>query len=86
MMRTAVCPLFIVRQTKKAEPIVRHIGICCDLDSSSQQIVDFGAELALFFNAEITMMHAMESAIDYALVDPTAGPYDQVQYLLQEKL
>jgi len=93
MARRVACPLLVLRSLPPEAgsdriarpPLVERIMAACDLLESSDSAVGLAAFLARAFDAELHLAHVMESAINEALVDSTAGHYADVQQTLAEK-
>jgi len=58
---------------------INHILAACDLKDSSAASIRLAAFMARSLNAVLHLVHVMESPVNEALVDITAGPYSEVQ-------
>jgi nucleotide-binding universal stress UspA family protein len=86
MARMLPCPLLVVRPDIDAPVDVHAVGISCDVGESAKTLVAHGAGLAQRFNARLHLLHAMGAAMDTAMVEPTEGPYGEVQDRLRSRL
>ena len=86
MARMVNCPLLALQPTVDESIKLEHIGICCDMTKGSHRLIDYGLRLAQAFEAEVYLLHAMETPLAPGLVEPTDAPYGQVQQTLQVRL
>jgi acetoin utilization deacetylase AcuC-like enzyme/nucleotide-binding universal stress UspA family protein len=86
MARMLPCPLLVVRPDIDASVNVHAVGISCDVGESAKTLVAHGTGLAQRFNARLHLLHAMGAAMDTSMVEPTEGPYDEVQERLRSRL
>jgi acetoin utilization deacetylase AcuC-like enzyme/nucleotide-binding universal stress UspA family protein len=82
----SICPMLVIRNPQREPRQIMQIGICCDFKADNALLTQWGQELARLLNARICLLHAMESAVDESIVDPTEAPYNRVQQMLQERL
>jgi len=66
--------------------VFERIVLACDLKTHGQQARQLVFGLARDFGTHLHLFHAMEAPMDERLVNPTEGPYWQVQEELQKKL
>ena len=94
LSRTLNRPFLVVRPPRKkasaqpgAGPLqMNNILICCDLSPATLALYPFADKLAQHFAARLHIVHAMETPVREDLVDPTSGPYTEVQHRLQVQL
>jgi nucleotide-binding universal stress UspA family protein len=89
MARSLNCPLWVVRANKAEVPHrggIRKIAIACDFTEESRPVLETSAKLANAFGAEVCLMHAIEAPLEESVVEPTTGPYEEVQQELQLRL
>lgn len=94
LCRTLNRPLLVVRPRRRkraadsgSSPFrMNNILICCDLSPASLSLYPFAERLTRHFTARLHIVHAMETPVQEDLVDPTSGPYTEVQNRLQLQL
>jgi nucleotide-binding universal stress UspA family protein len=89
MARSLNCPLWVVRGTRRGSTPpeeIRRILVACDFSTESRAVLTTAAAMAKTFGSQIRLVHAIEAPLDEAVVDPTTGPYEEVQQELQERL
>jgi acetoin utilization deacetylase AcuC-like enzyme/nucleotide-binding universal stress UspA family protein len=86
MARMLPCPLLVVRPVSQNRMHVRSIAVCCDRSASGQRLAGYGSALAGALGAKLHLLHAMESAVDPAFMDPANAPYGQAQQELQSRI
>ena len=86
MARMLPCPMLVIRKASNTPTEIRRIAVCCDRSIFDQRLVEYGAMLADLLNADLHLLHAMESAIDPELMDPSKAPYGQAQQELQARV
>lgn len=88
MARSLNCPLWVARADASHLPEagLRRIAVACDFSISSQMALEATAGFAASFGAEIRLIHSLETPVDESVVEPTAGPYEEVQALLLDRL
>ncbi len=93
MARRLSCPFLVVRtgrhghksNFRKAFPI-KNIVVGCDLHSEVSPYLDYACFLAESFQAEIHLMHTLESPVNEDIGDKIEGSYDKVQQNLRQKI
>jgi len=86
LSHVSVCPLLVLRNPQRAPKDLSHIGICCDFKADNSLLFHWGREIARLLNARIHLLHAMQSAVDASVVDPTEAPYWKAQQMLHQRL
>jgi nucleotide-binding universal stress UspA family protein len=86
-------PLLVVHTKKNAhEPTeksgirLNNIMVSCDLSDEIGHVFQLAFELARAFGARLHFVHAVETALDTTVVEPTAAPYGEVQQRLTDGL
>lgn len=89
MARSLDCPLWVVRANRAEVPSqggIRKIAVACDFAEESRGVLETAGKLADAFGAEVCLVHAIEAPLDEAVIEPTTGPYEEVQRELQHRL
>ncbi|MGD8367463.1 MAG: universal stress protein [Desulfobacterales bacterium] len=89
MARSLNCPLWVVRADRAKVPSqrgIRKIAVACDFAEESHRVLETAADLAEAFGAEACLVHAIEAPLDEAVIEPTTGPYEEVQQELQYRV
>ena len=93
LARNVASPLLVVRS--RTEPSragdlhplrLGRILVGCDLSADCTGSLDSALQLADAFRSKVHLLHAMERPMDESIVNPTDGPYPEVQQLFQERL
>jgi len=93
MAHTLKHPLLILRsktmygRNKSAlNPNAGQILVGCRLDPDLPTVISSALAMAPLFNPRYHFVHVLEAPIDEQIVDPSGGPYGQVQEKLQTKV
>jgi len=94
MARTMSQALLIVRRPQgipagdsQYPPLaLNRILVGCNLRQDCLPALRYAANLARDWDAELDVLHAMESPVDESVVDPTLAPYSDVQRELETRL
>ena len=90
LARSLPVPLFVVSGVNKIssqeDVTLDNILVSCDLKNHDTPLFDYTLPLARIFGSNIHFVHAVAAPLDTDIIDPTAGPYEQVQNILQEQL
>ncbi len=62
------------------------IVVACDLSPGSQTLIDHGTAFAREFKSRLYVLHTIEAPVQEQIVEPSAGPYGQVQDQLQNEI
>jgi nucleotide-binding universal stress UspA family protein len=81
-----VLPAGHARKPGKDAADIRCIVAACQLKKQIDPVSVFAWDMARRFQADLHLVHAMESPLDEEIVDPTAGPYLKVQEELQKRI
>ena len=86
-------PLLVVRPSKKKsvnlDPTIlrlKKILVCCDLSSTTRSLYPYAEMLSQHFDAELHIVHALQTPVKEDLIDPSTAPYAEVQDKLQFQL
>jgi nucleotide-binding universal stress UspA family protein len=85
-------PLWVVRTAAKEHAAGTAVGeaipvvVGCDLESGCNTVARQGFLLAARLGARLHLVHALPSACNEDLVNPTQAPYGEVQEQLRERL
>lgn len=89
MARRLATPLLVVDPTKasdgNSQPF-RKVAVACDAVDAITPALTAAMVLARRFGAALHMLHAMELPVNSEILEPTDGPYDEVQTALQRRL
>lgn len=88
LARQLETPLLVVRATDDVppqRPEFKRIVAACDFPSVLGETVACAAAFARRFDAALYLFHAMEAPVNTDVVDPTEGPYGEVQAELQKR-
>lgn len=90
LARSLSRPLWVMRRTKSFRPETNdrptRVLVGCDVNAPSYEVIAQAVQLATAFGAELHMAHAAEAPLNEAVLDPTSGPYGEVQQVLQDRL
>ena len=86
MARMVACPMLVLRPNYHAPDAIRRIGVCCDLSPIHIPLIRWGGRIARGLSADLGLLHAMASAVNADMVEPTTAPYSQVQQQLQHRV
>ena len=90
LARSLPVPLLVVSGIKKISSqesvALDNILVCCDLKNHDAPLFDYVLPLSRTFGSNLHFVHAVAAPLDTDVVDPTAGPYEQVQQVLKEQL
>jgi acetoin utilization deacetylase AcuC-like enzyme/nucleotide-binding universal stress UspA family protein len=79
------CPILVVRPDIEGAVDVDCMAACCNRSGSGGRLAHYGATLAKLFGARLHLLHAMMSAADPELMDPSDAPYAEAQQELQSR-
>jgi len=85
LARMLPCPLLVIRPAADAMPEINTIAVSCDGSDACEALVGYASDLALTFSSRLQLLHVMASAVEISLVEPTDGPYGEVQHRLQAR-
>ncbi len=93
LARTLPRPLLVIRMpgrpalvADEAEFEIRKIVVGCDFSPAAIAAVRGAAGLAVEFNAELHLLYAMETPIDYGEDGADLAPYQEAQQMRQDQL
>lgn len=93
LARALTRPLLVVRSGNEpdagdaeTETPLKNILICCDLAEPSDPLFGYALKFAHQFGSRMHFIHTVAAPLDTEIVDPTAGPYEEVQQTLQDQL
>ncbi len=93
MARELNRPLLVIRSGKRFKVwgpqvpfMLNKIIVGCDLSSEMRPVLAYTNYLARMFNAEVHLLHTMETPVNEALIDKTKGRYGKVQQRLQQRI
>lgn len=87
MARRLSIPFMIMRTPHKPSPFrFERILVSCSANQSDRTLLETALLFRTLFEAELHLCHAIESPLDVDVVDPTEGPYEEVQALLRHRL
>ena len=93
LARTLSQPILVIRPSPNSEsddtgsdPKLNRILVGCNILSHNNPVLDFALNFAEHVGADLHLLHAVEAPVDEALVDPTQGPYSEVQSKLTRRL
>ena len=64
----------------------KKIVVGCDLAPGSQTVLDYAMAVASEFDSRLDVLHTIESPAQDQIVEPSAGPYGDVQDRLQNEI
>ncbi len=89
MVRQLALPVLVTSRTHKEdgrEPLFVKVVAACQTAVNRSPELMAAAAVARRFDAELNLLHAMELPVRPELMDPTDGPYGDVQTTLQDRL
>jgi len=90
LARSLPVPVLVVspgsRIASEDDIAIDNILVCCDLKKHDAPLFDFALPFSQAFDAGMHFVHAVAAPLDTDVIDPTAGPYEEVQQVLQEQL
>ncbi|MFO8085454.1 MAG: universal stress protein [Desulfobacterales bacterium] len=93
MARGLAFPFLVIRPKKRFKIFVneksfslKKMVVGCDLSSEISPALEYARYFARFFNAEIHLLHTMESPVNEDIVDRTEGSYGEVQQRLRQRI
>ncbi len=89
MVRQLALPVLVTSRTRKEdgrEPLFVKVVAACQTAANRSPELMAAAAVARRFDAELNLLHAMELPVRPELMDPTDGPYGDVQTTLQDRL
>ena len=89
MARRLPTPLLVVGRAQAKDrdpPVFSRVVVACQAADRHDPVLITAATLARRFNVGLNLLHAMEQPVQPELLEPTDGPYSQVQAALQEHL
>ena len=89
MVRQLALPVLVTSRTRKEdgrEPLFVKVVVACQTAANRSPELMAAAAVARRFDAELNLLHAMELPVRPELMDPTDGPYGDVQTTLQDRL
>lgn len=93
MARGLGCPFLVIPPKKSSRVFgpkmafsLKKMVVGCDLSSATSPALEYGRYFAKFFNAEIHLLHTLESPVNEDIVDKTEGSYSEVQQTLQQRI
>ncbi len=89
MARRLPVPLLVVGRTPAqdhASPLFSHVVAACQTADRRDPVLTTATAVARNFNVGLNLLHAVEQPVQPDLLEPTAGPYGEVQAALQERL
>lgn len=92
MVRRLTIPFVIMRNpagpdsTTKPEARFKRILVACSATPSDQTLMEVAHNFTRRFQAQLHLCHAVAAPMVEKVVDPTQGPYEEVQATLQKRL
>ena len=93
MARSLPFPFLVLRSpnnfSKKSEPVpvkFKRAVVGCNLSKEAAALVAMAVELGEAYESTVHLLHAVETPLNERIVEPTEGPYTQVQENLLEAL
>jgi nucleotide-binding universal stress UspA family protein len=89
MARRLTTPLLVVGRTRKHSsdnPPFQKVVMACKTLAPRDPVLAVAAAIARRFDAGLYLLHAMERPVRPDILEPTNGPYGQVQASLQDRL
>ncbi len=92
MARRLTIPLMIMRLPEAPAAIdaprihFKRILMACSATPNDQALLDVARFFTRRFQAQLHLCHAVESPLAEEIIDPTEGPYEEVQATLQKRL
>ncbi|MDJ0801908.1 MAG: universal stress protein [Desulfobacterales bacterium] len=89
MVRQLALPVLVTRRTRKNNregPLCNKVVAACQAAANGSPVLMAAAAVARQFDAELNLLHAMELPVRPELMEPTDGPYGDVQTTLQDRL
>ncbi|MCP4692223.1 MAG: universal stress protein [Desulfobacterales bacterium] len=93
LARTLPRPLLVTRTTGRPDPSARKTGVeigkivvGCDFSASAISAVGSAAGLARKFHAELHLLHAMETPMDYGEKGADLVPYQEAQQMRRDQI
>ena len=88
-------PLLVVRPASTSDQqasgpggdiALERMVIACSLSSQTTGVLDYGCRFAQGLRSRMTLLHAMETPLNKAIVNPEDAPYTEVQNELTQRL
>ncbi len=89
MARRLSTPLLVVGRTRaqdRDKPLFSQVVVACQAADRHDPVLTVAAAIARRFNAGLNLLHAMELPVQPEILEPSDGPYSEVQAALQERL
>lgn len=91
VVRKISCPIMVLQPNRggcavAAPDRIRCLVAACGPNLQPDEIPLFAWDMALRFQARLHLVHALERPVDEDILDPTAGPYAQVQEELRRRI
>ncbi len=89
MARQLATPLLVVSRIPRQardKPLFRQVVMACKTIKPHDPVLAAAAAIARRFEAGLHLLHAMELPVRPEILEPTEGPYGEVQAALQDRL
>lgn len=89
MARRLATPLLVMNPTKAGHQewrLFRQVVAACDAVDATTPVLEVAMALARRLGTALRLLHAMELPVQPEILEPTAGPYGEVQTALQQRL
>lgn len=92
MARRLSIPLMIIRVPEQPTTIetpdtrFKRILVACSATPNDYPLLEVAVFFTRRFQADLHLCHAVESPLVEEIIDPTEGPYEEVQAILQKRL
>lgn len=89
MARQLATPLLVVGLTKAGtwnRRTFRKVVVACDAVDATSPALTVAVAVARRFDATLHLLHAMELPLKAEMLEPTDGPYGEIQAALQDRL
>jgi len=91
--RFSEIPVLVLRESGRAKGeapenpfIPRRIAVCCILDSRSRSLAECGTALAAGWQAELILIHSLESPFEVADADSDLCSYEESEKKMQDRV
>ncbi len=89
MARQLTIPLLVISRSGaqvRGQSAYRKVVVACKSIDPSDPVLAMAAAIARRFDAGLYLLHAMEQPLRPEILEPTDGPYGEVQAALQDRL
>jgi len=79
-------PLWVLPANRSVPPLPQDILIACELTADDPAVYELAVVLAESFESRTHWVNVAESPVYPEMIEPEAGPYGEVQQILQQRL